>query len=166
MTGRREKGLERQKGDCYSGTIKTKKGERTRSAVSTTHTYTRTLTPSLTETLNIPSFETSELNGWRLSVAVRKKTPPGAWSDNFLHSWESYTFDWMETTREILFSWYMSRSPQSHEHIQLRFYPKKLTFDMHVFYCWISARLEFKMFEFEMWQRAMRENYKMRHWWT
>lgn len=110
VTGRREEGLGKQKGDCYHGTIKTKKGERTRSAASTTHTYTRSLNPSLTETLTIQSFETSALNGWRLSVAMRRKTPPGAWSDNFLHSWESFTFDWMETTREILFSWHMSWS--------------------------------------------------------
>ncbi len=48
VTGRQEEGLERKKGDCYSGTLKTKKGEHTRSAAHTSTTHTHTHTQSIT----------------------------------------------------------------------------------------------------------------------
>lgn len=43
------------------------------------------------------------------------------WSDNFFHSWESSTFDWLERTREISFSWHMSHT---HKHFQYQFCPE------------------------------------------
>lgn len=108
------------------------------------HTHIHTLNPSLTETLTIHSSETSALNGWRLSVAMSRKTPPGAWSDNFFHSWESSTFDWIERTREKSFSWHISHTHTNiHTHINIfnisSVLRSKITnFDMQVSYCWIQ----------------------------